>query len=176
MKYNKHLAEYTIKNKIRHFFPNLSIKAIFLNPKNSKTQNNSSNMEWWVWIVWRFLFSVRYLISYSVHHKKYETLYTNTPIHIYINKVNNRLVSKTKDGYKLELQTSESMKLFGSTKKLIDKTKNGESVTSECNVTQTHNHLVHKKNTQPCSQGVQTIGLCCMHLSVRCIWLCSFTK
>ena len=133
-------------------------------------------MEWWVWIVWRFLFSVRYLISYSVHHKKYETLYTNTPIHIYINKVNNRLVSKTKDGYKLELQTSESMKLFGSTKKLIDKTKNGESVTSECNVTQTHNHLVHKKNTQPCSQGVQTIGLCCMHLSVRCIWLCSFTK
>ena len=80
-----------------------------------------------------------------LNHKKYETLYTNTPIHIYINKINNRLVSKTKDGYKLELQTSESMKLFGSTKKLIDKTKNGESVTSDCNVIRTHNHLVHKK-------------------------------
>ena len=35
-----------------------------------------------------------------------------------------------KDGYKLELQTPETMKLFGSTKKLIDKTKNGEKVAS----------------------------------------------
>ena len=35
-----------------------------------------------------------------------------------------------KDGYKLELQTPESMKLFGSSKKLIDKTKNGENVSS----------------------------------------------
>ena len=30
---------------------------------------------------------------------------------------------KTKDGYKLELQTPETMKLFGSTKELIEKTK-----------------------------------------------------
>ena len=34
---------------------------------------------------------------------------------------------KIKDGYKLELQTSETMKLFGSTKKSIDKTKNVEN-------------------------------------------------
>ena len=37
---------------------------------------------------------------------------------------------KIEDGYKLELQTSETMKLFGSTKKLIDKIKNGENVLS----------------------------------------------
>ena len=37
---------------------------------------------------------------------------------------------KIKDGYKLELQTPETMLLFGSTKKLIDKTKNGENVPS----------------------------------------------
>ena len=37
---------------------------------------------------------------------------------------------KIKDGYKLELQTSETMKSFGSTKKLIDKTKTGENVQS----------------------------------------------
>ena len=37
---------------------------------------------------------------------------------------------KIKDGYKLEIQTSETMKLFGSTKKLIEKTKNGEKVPS----------------------------------------------
>ena len=49
--------------------------------------------------------------------KKYETLPTNPPIHIYINRINNRLVFKIKDGYKLELQTPETMKLFGCTKK-----------------------------------------------------------
>ena len=37
---------------------------------------------------------------------------------------------KRKDGYKLELQTPETMKLFGSTKKLIGKTKKGEKVPS----------------------------------------------
>ena len=35
---------------------------------------------------------------------------------------------KIKDGYKLEIQTHETMKLFGSTRKLIDKTKNRENV------------------------------------------------
>ena len=33
-----------------------------------------------------------------------------------------------KVGYKLKLQTPETMKLFGSTKKLINKAKNGENV------------------------------------------------
>ena len=35
---------------------------------------------------------------------------------------------KIKNGYKAELETPEIMKLFGSTKKLLDKTKNGEKV------------------------------------------------
>ena len=46
------------------------------------------------------------------------------PINFYINKISNRLV------YKLELQTSETMKLFGSTKTLIQNTKDGEKVRS----------------------------------------------
>ena len=37
---------------------------------------------------------------------------------------------KVKDGYKLELQTPEALKLFGSTKTLIYKTKNGEKLPS----------------------------------------------
>ena len=37
---------------------------------------------------------------------------------------------KIKDGYNLELQTSETMNLFGSTKKLIARTKNGENFPS----------------------------------------------
>ena len=52
------------------------------------------------------------------------------PIHAYTNTINIRLVFEIKDGYKLELQTPETMKLFGSTKKLIDKTKNGENIPS----------------------------------------------
>ena len=37
---------------------------------------------------------------------------------------------KIKDGYKQKIQTPETMKLFGSTKKLIDKTKNRENLPS----------------------------------------------
>ena len=37
---------------------------------------------------------------------------------------------KIKDGYMLELQTPETMKFIGSTKKIIDKTKNWENVPS----------------------------------------------
>ena len=43
---------------------------------------------------------------------------------------NNRFVFKIIDGNKLELQTPEMMKLFGNTKKLMNKTKNGEIVPS----------------------------------------------
>ena len=57
-----------------------------------------------------------------------KTLHTNSPIYICINKINNRVEFKIKDGYKLELQTPETMKLFGSTKKLINKTKNVENI------------------------------------------------
>ena len=37
---------------------------------------------------------------------------------------------KIKDEYKLELQTLETINLFGSINKLIDETKNGERVPS----------------------------------------------
>ena len=47
---------------------------------------------------------------------KHETLITIPPIHVYIDKINNKLVFKMKNGYKLELQAPETMKLFGSTK------------------------------------------------------------
>ena len=39
--------------------------------------------------------------------KSYETLSTNPPIHISFNSINNRLVFKIKNGYKLELQTQK---------------------------------------------------------------------
>ena len=62
--------------------------------------------------------------------KKNETLSTKPPIHIYVNRINNILVFKIIDGYKLELKTIKTMELFRSTKTLIDKTKNRENVLS----------------------------------------------
>ena len=60
--------------------------------------------------------------------KKHEALTENPQIQIYPNKMKNRIVFKIKTGYKLELLTSETMKLLGSTKKVVHKDKNGENV------------------------------------------------
>ena len=60
--------------------------------------------------------------------KKHVILNDNSSIKIYSNKVKNRIVFKIKNGYKLELLTPETMKLLGSTKKVVDKDKNGENV------------------------------------------------
>ena len=55
--------------------------------------------------------------------KKYETFAENPPIQIYPNKTKDRIVFKIKTGYKLELLSPETMKLLGSTKKMLIKIK-----------------------------------------------------
>ena len=60
--------------------------------------------------------------------KKHEALTENSSVQIYPNKIKNRLVFRIKTGYKLELLTPETMKFLGSTKKVVDKDKNGENV------------------------------------------------
>ena len=52
----------------------------------------------------------------------------NPSIRIYVNKIENRITFKIKTGYYLELLTSETMKLLGSTKSKITKDKNSENV------------------------------------------------
>ena len=49
-------------------------------------------------------------------------------VQIYVNKIENRITFKIKNGYSLELLTSETMKLLGSTENKITKYKNGENV------------------------------------------------
>ena len=58
--------------------------------------------------------------------KKHETLTENPQVQIYVNRIKNRIVFKIKTGYKLELLTSEKMKLLGSTKKICD--EDGENL------------------------------------------------
>ena len=60
--------------------------------------------------------------------KKHEALTQNPPVQVYSNKTKNRIVFKTKTGYKLELLSSGTMKLLGSTKKDLDQDKDGEDV------------------------------------------------
>ena len=47
---------------------------------------------------------------------------------MYINRIENRITFKIKNGYYLELLTLETMKLLGSTESKITKNKNGENV------------------------------------------------
>ena len=61
-----------------------------------------------------FVLYIQDYIEYII--KKQETLTTIPPIYVYINRIHNRLVFKVKDGYEVELQTPETMKLSGSTK------------------------------------------------------------
>ena len=49
--------------------------------------------------------------------RKHKTLAENPPIQIYPNKIKKRIVFNIKTGYKLELLSSETMNLLGSTKK-----------------------------------------------------------
>ena len=49
---------------------------------------------------------------------------TNKPsVQIYVNKIENRITFKIKDGYSLDLLTPETVKLLGSTEKEITKDK-----------------------------------------------------
>ena len=49
-------------------------------------------------------------------------------VQIYVNKIENRITFKIKNGYSLELLKLETMKLLGSTKIKINEDKNGENV------------------------------------------------
>ena len=60
--------------------------------------------------------------------KKHGENIDKTSVKIYINKIENRITFKIKNGYSIELLTPETMKLLGSTENKITKDKNGENV------------------------------------------------
>ena len=117
---NKHVApqnlsiNYTWKS-IRKQYKNNKLKII------APTWNNEFDGSYSV-------SDIQDYIEYII--KKHEKLTAIAPIHSYVNRINNRLVFQIKDGYKLELQTPEIIKLFGTTKKLLNKTKTGENKSS----------------------------------------------
>ena len=60
--------------------------------------------------------------------KKHGENIDNPSVKIYVNKIENRITFKIKNGYSIELLTPETMKLLGSTENKITKDKNGENV------------------------------------------------
>ena len=60
--------------------------------------------------------------------EKYGEDIVKSSVQIYVNKIENRITFKIKNGYSLELLTPETMKLLGSTENKITKDKNGENV------------------------------------------------
>ena len=76
--------------------------------------------------------AIQSYIEYII--KKHETIAETAPILIDTNKISNRIVFKIKTGYRLELLSTETMKLLGSTKDTIDADKNSENVPKLKNV------------------------------------------
>ena len=60
-------------------------------------------------------------------NKKHETLTENLPVQIYPNKIKIRTVFKIKTGYKLELLTSETMRMLESKKPVLIKIKTAKT-------------------------------------------------
>ena len=71
------------------------------------------------------LFQIYTIFKYIKNH---ETIADNPPVQIYTNKIKNRIVFEIKTYYKLELSSSETMKLLGSTKKDVDQDKDADNL------------------------------------------------
>ena len=106
---------------------NLSIYYTWKNMK-SAYNNNKSKISTPTWndefdlLDWSYsIVVIPYYFEFII--KKQGTLAGNPPVQIYPNKIKNRIVFKVKKGYKLELLSSELMKLLGNTKKMLIKKK-----------------------------------------------------
>ena len=65
----------------------------------------------------------------GILYQIFESIIFNNPsIKIYVNKTENRITLKIKNEYSLQLLTSETMKLLGSTENEITKDKYGENI------------------------------------------------
>ena len=85
-------------------------------------------MEWKIWITW-WINSVSDIQDYSEYIlKKHEENTHNPSVKRYVNKIENKITFRIKNGYSLELLTPETIKLIGSTENKITKDKNGENV------------------------------------------------
>ena len=111
---------------------NLSIYYTWKNVKSSYSNNKFKISA----PIWREEFKLpdgSYSISdiqdyFEYILKKHSESIDNPSIRVYINRTENRITFKIKNGYYLKLLTLETIKLLGSTESKITKNKNGENV------------------------------------------------
>ena len=111
---------------------NLSIYYTWINIKNSYN-NNKFKISAPTWNDKFELPDESYSVSdiqdyFEYMLKKHGESVDKPSVQIYVNKIENRVTFKIKNGYRLELLTPETMKLLESTTNKITKDKNGENV------------------------------------------------
>ena len=134
---NKFVYNFTDKLNLKNPNKNtvLANLSIYYTWKNVQSDYNNNKFKISA-PTWKDTFDVLYC-SYSIAAlqnyfeyiiKKYETITDVSPVLIYVNEINNRIVFKIKSGYTLEVLSKETMKLLGSMSNRIDKNKNNELV------------------------------------------------
>ena len=113
-------------------FSNLSVYYTWRNIKSS-CNNNKFKISAPAWNDKFELPDGSYFVSdiqdyFEYVFKKHGENTDKSSVEIYVNKTENRVIFKIKDGYSLELLTPETIKVLGSTKKKITKDKNDENV------------------------------------------------
>ena len=109
------------------YYTRKSIKSLYRNNKfkiSAPNWNDEFNLHDGSYSVFDIQDCFEYIIN------KHETITDtgNPSVEIDVNEIKNRIFLKLKAGYKLELLTEEAMQLLGSSKKVIDKNKNGKVV------------------------------------------------
>ena len=125
----------TLDLRIGEKIISLSNLSIYYTWKNIKISYNNNNFKIWA-PKWHDKFelpggwySVSDIQDYFEYTLKKHGENTDKPsVQIYVNKIENRVTFKIKNGYSRELITPETMKLLESTKNKITKDKNRENV------------------------------------------------
>ena len=134
---NKFVYNFTGKLNLKNPNKNIALAKLSIHYpwKNVKSDHNNKKFKISV-PTWNDTFDVpdgSYSIAplqncFEYIIKKHETIHKVSPVLIYVNEINNRIVFKIKSGYKLELLSKETMKLLGPSTDTIDGDKNSELI------------------------------------------------
>ena len=134
---NKLVYNFTDKLNLKNTNKNIALAnlSIYYTWKNVKSDYNNNKFKISA-PTWNDTFDVpdcSYSIAALQNYfeyiiKKHETIAEVSPVLIYVNEINNRIVFKIKSGDKLELLSKENMRLLGSSVDTTDGDKNSELV------------------------------------------------
>ena len=134
---NKFVYNFTDKLNLKNPNKNIALAnlSVYYTWKNIKSDHNKNKLKISA-PTWSNTFDVpdgSYSIAALQNYfkyiiKKHETIADVSPVLIYVNEINNRIVFKVKSGHKLELLSKETMRLLGSMTNSINKDKNSKLV------------------------------------------------